>query len=127
MSGSSDSAFVVQSQLDAYNARDLEALLKIYASDAELYEHPAKLVAAGTAQLRERFSARFAEPNLHARLLSRVVMGDTVIDHERVARTFPEGPGDVELVMIYEVKAGRIAKAWVISGPKTLVPRSKVR
>lgn len=124
MSGAADPAFVVQCQLDAYNARDVEALLKIYAADAELYEHPAKLLAAGAAQLRERFTTRFAEPNLYARLLSCVVMGEIVIDHERVTRTFPEGPGDVELVMIYEVKAGRIAKASIITGPKTLIPRS---
>jgi hypothetical protein len=124
MSETTDPAFVVQCQLDAYNARDVEALLKLYAADAEVYEHPAKLLAAGTAQLRERYIARFAEPNLHAHLISRVVMGETVIDHERVTRTFPEGPGDIELVMIYEVKAGRIAKAWNIVGPKTLVPRS---
>ena len=35
-------------------------------------------------------------------------------------RTFPEGPGDVDLVMIYEVQAGRIARAWTIVGKKTL-------
>jgi hypothetical protein len=41
-----DPEAVVQAQLDAYNARDLEALLAIYAHDAEVYEHPAKLVGA---------------------------------------------------------------------------------
>jgi hypothetical protein len=111
---------VVQRQLDAYNARDVAALLAIYADDAEMFEHPSKLLARGSAGLGERFQARFQEPNLHAQLLKRIVMGDWVIDHERVTRTFPEGPGTVELVMIYEVKAGKIARAWVIAGPKTL-------
>jgi hypothetical protein len=110
---------VVQRQLDAYNARDLEALLSVYAEDAQMFEHPAKLLAAGSTQLRERFVARFQEPDLHAKLRRRIVMGQIVVDHEEVVRNFPEGKGRVELIMIYEVQDGRIAKAWVISGAKT--------
>ena len=56
---------------------------------------------------------RLQEPNLHARLLQRVVMGNIVIDHERVTRTFPEGPGSIDLVAIYEVADGRIVSASV--------------
>ena len=111
---------VVQRQLDAYNARDVDALVAIYADDARLYEHPDKLVAQGAAALRARFSQRFTEPNLHAALLNRIVSGNRVIDHECVTRTFPEGPGEIELVMIYEVADGRIAQAWSIIGPRTL-------
>jgi len=32
---------VVQRQLDAFNARDIAALLAVYADDAELFDHPA--------------------------------------------------------------------------------------
>ena len=59
-----DPGVVVQRQLDAYNARDIDALLATYADDAQLFEHPAKLLASGAAQLRERFTARFQEPTL---------------------------------------------------------------
>jgi len=111
---------VVQRQLDAYNARNLDALMALYADDAEQFEHPDKLLARGAAQMRERFAARFQEPNLHARLLHRAIAGNKVIDHEIVTRTFPEGTGAIELVAIYEVDRGRIVKAWFISGAKTL-------
>lgn len=110
---------VVQRQLDAFNARDIAALLAVYADGAELFEHPSKPVAQGSAALRARFTIRFQEPNLHATLLKRIVSGNTVVDHESVMRTFPDGPGRIELVMIYEVKDGRIAKAWSIAGPQT--------
>jgi len=113
-------ATVVQRQLDAYNARDLDAIMATYADDAEQFEHPAKPLAGGAAQIRERFAARFKEPNLHAQLLNRITAGDVVIDHEKITRTFPEGTGTIELVAIYEVRHGRIAKAWFISGTKTL-------
>lgn len=111
---------VVQNQLDAYNARDIEAMLRIYANDAQMFEHPSTLLASGSAELRQRFIARFMEPDLHATMRQRIVMGQIVVDHEEVTRNFPEGKGTIELVMIYEVEKGRIAKAWIISGPKTL-------
>ncbi len=114
---------VVQRQLDAYNARDVTALLAIYADDAEIFEHPAKLLARGVAALRERFTARFQEPNLQAALQRRIVMGRFVFDHEIITRTFPEGPGTLEVVMIYEVSAGRIARSWILPGAKTLAVR----
>jgi hypothetical protein len=104
-----DAAAVVQRQLDAYNARDVEAILATYAEDAEQFEHPAKLLACGVAQLRERFVARFQEPNLHAALLNRVVMGNVVVDHEKVTRSFPEGTGHIGLVAIYEVQGGKFS------------------
>jgi hypothetical protein len=115
-----DPETVVQRQLDAFNARNIDALLAVYAEDAQSFEHPSKLLASGPAELRQRFTARFQEPNLHAALLKRIVAGAFVVDHEKVNRTFPEGAGEIELVMIYEVKDGRIAKAWTIAGAKIL-------
>ena len=111
---------IVQRQLDAYNARDINALLATYAPDARQYEHPATLLATGAAAMRARMAVRFAEPNLHARLLQRVVMGNIVIDHEEVTRTFPEGTGRVDMVAIYEVVDGRIQSASVQVSNKRL-------
>jgi hypothetical protein len=99
---------VVQRQLDAYNARDLDALLATYASDARQYELPGKLLATGHAEIGPRLAVRFHEPNLHAQLLQRAVMGNIVVDYETVSRSFPEGPGKVDLVAIYEVIDGKI-------------------
>ena len=111
---------VVQKQLEAYNAHDLNALIDCYADDARLFEHPSILLASGTSQIRERFALRFQEPNLRARLINRIAMGNFVVDHEQVTRTFPEGTGTVELIATYEVLDDRIVNAWFLSGPKTL-------
>jgi hypothetical protein len=113
-------AEVVQRQLDAYNARDVDALLATYAPDAQLFEHPGTLLATGHTELRPRFVARFQEPNLHARLLHRAVLGSRVVDHEEITRTFPEGPGSIEMLMIYEVDQGLIRRAWSVLGEKHL-------
>ena len=113
-------AAVVQRQLDAYNARDIDALLATYAPDARQFQHPGKLIASGAAEMRERMAQRFAEPDLHARLMQRVVMGNVVIDHEEVTRNFPEGTGTVEMVAVYEVVDGKIASASVQVSNKRL-------
>jgi len=109
---------VVQRQLDAYNAKDLEGWLATYAADAKQFELHGALLAAGHAQMRERMAVRFAEPDLHARLLSRVVMGHVVVDHERVTRNFPEGKGTIEMLCVYELAHGVIAKASFAIGIK---------
>jgi hypothetical protein len=70
--------------------------------------------------MRARFALRFQEPDLHARLVQRVVMGNLVFDHEVVTRNFPEGKGAIELVAIYEVVDGRIRSQSVQLGAKRL-------
>jgi hypothetical protein len=109
---------VVQRQLDAYNAKDIVAWLATYAGDAQQYELPGKLLASGHEEIEARGVERFADPRLHARLITRAVMGPVVIDHEQVTRTFPDGPGTLELVCIYMVSEGRIQHASFVFGPR---------
>lgn len=47
-------------------------------------------------------------------------MGNIVIDHEEVVRNFPEGAGTIEMIGIYEVRAGFIHTASFIFGAKKL-------
>jgi hypothetical protein len=117
---SSDPEAVVQRQLDAYNARDIDALMATYAEDVQVFEHPATLLASGSQELRARQVIRLQEPNLHAHLVNRMVSGNLVIDHEQVTRTFPEGTGQLEMIAMYEVQDGRISRAWFVFGAKTL-------
>src|SRR3954468_15780256 len=94
---------VAQAQLDAFNARDIEALMLTYAPDAEQFTLHGERLAKGHDELRPRYVARFTEPALYARLLSRTVMGGTVVDLELITRNFPEGQGTLEMLCIYEV------------------------
>jgi|SRR5579859_6269685 len=106
-----DPAALIQRQLEAYNAKDVESWLTTYASDAEQYVLHGERLAKGHDELRSRILVRFAEPDLHARLLSRVVMGSVVVDLEQITRNFPEGKSTVEMLCVYEVAQGRIVKA----------------
>lgn len=108
--------FPVQQQLDAYNARDIESFMPWFADDCEVYEFPSRLLAKGHQQIRERHVARFQEANLFGKLIHRTSVGNVVVDQERVTRTFPEGPGEIDVLAIYEVVDGKIAKAWFKMG-----------
>jgi putative hydrolase of HD superfamily len=116
---------VVQAQLDAFNAKDIDALMRAYAPDAEQFALHGERLASGHAEIRPRYLARFTEPDLHARLLSRIVMGNIVTDYEVITRNFPEGVGTLEMLCIYEVAEGRIRRASFAPGATTLLtPRT---
>jgi hypothetical protein len=114
---------IVDRQLAAYNAKNLDAFMALYAPDVELYELPDKPLAKGTTAMRERYQQRFADPILHATIANRIVMENKVIDHERIRRTWPEGPGTWEAVAIYEVDGALIKRVWFILGAKTVDPK----
>lgn len=113
-------AAVVQAQLDAYNAKDIDALMRTYAPDARQFALHGALLAEGHAAIRPRYEARFVEPDLHAQLLTRSVVGNFVTDLELVTRNFPEGRGTVEMLCVYEVVDGRIQRASFATGATTL-------
>lgn len=117
---SSDVASVVARQLGAYNARNLDALIATYATDAEQFLLHGDCLASGHDEIRRRMAARFQEPDLHAVLLTRAVMGSLVVDHERVTRNFPDGRGTIEMICIYEVRDGLIRRATFALGDKVL-------
>lgn len=117
---SSSPLAVVQAQLDAYNAKDVDALMRTYAPDACQFVLHGALLAEGHDQIRPRFEQRFREPDLHAQLLSRTVLGNFVTDLEIVTRNFPEGKGSVEMLCVYEVVDGRIARASFATGAARL-------
>jgi hypothetical protein len=101
---------VVQEQLEAYNARDLDRFAATYGEDIRIYRLPAPEAAiVGQAQLREAYAKRFASPNLHAEIVNRIVLGNKVIDHERVVG-IKDTP--IEAVAVYEVADGLIQVVW---------------
>lgn len=47
---------LVQRQLNAYNARNLEAFLEPYSDDVELYQFPDKLISKGKEDMRKGYA-----------------------------------------------------------------------
>jgi hypothetical protein len=108
---------IVQQQLDAYNARDIDAFMAYWADDALYYQHPDTLLAREKGEIRERHIARFQEPSLYGERIKRMVVENLVIDQEVVTRNFPQGRGKMDVIAIYEIEQGKIAKVWFKIGP----------
>lgn len=102
-------ADIVQGQLDAYNAQDLDAFCGFYAPDAVLATYGGEVMAEGLEAIRARHAKLFADfPQNRARLLYRIVQGQHVIDHEHVERA--PGGETFEAAPVYSFAGGKIAR-----------------
>lgn len=103
---------IVQQQLDAYNARDIDAFLATYTDDVTLYQFPNTLTGKGKESMRQQYGSMFSSiTDLNAEIVKRTVIGNKVIDKEKVTAN-----GTIfYAVAIYEVTDGLISKVTFIS------------
>ena len=107
-------ADVVQRQVLAYNDRDVNRFVACYSDTVAIVRMPATEPSiSGKAQLAEFYATqRFNLPLLRAEIVRRIVLGNKVIDHERIwgIRDTP-----VEVAAVYEVERGLIQRVWFFS------------
>ena len=97
----SNAAESVDRQVEAYNARDVEGFAACYAEDVAILDAAGAEVTRDRAELAEQYGRWFARnPDLHVEIVSRIEIGDFVIDAEVVSGT-PDGP--MQAVAIYRV------------------------
>jgi hypothetical protein len=102
---------IVQRQLNAYNARNIEAFMDTYADDIELYQYPAKLLSKGKKTMQTEYESMFKNtPSLYCQIVNRIVNGNVIIDKEKVRF----GTSYLEAVAIYETADGKIKKVTFI-------------
>lgn len=102
---------IVQRQVNAYNARNIEAFLDTYSDDVELYNLNGPLMAKGKDQMRTIYAGLFERtPNLYCKIENRIVQGNKVIDQEYVRF----GERYVSATALYEVENGKIKKVTFI-------------
>ncbi len=106
---------VAERQIDAFNRRDLDAFMTLYADDAVVLEFPSgNVIAAGKAAIRERYAGMLRSRTADAppvRVEPRVVDGAFVLDYER----WDAPPGQrAHAVWMYEIKHGLIQRAWTV-------------
>jgi hypothetical protein len=106
-----DPEIIVQKQLDAYNAGDLDAFMATYTDDIKLYQFPNNLVSEGKAPMRQQYGMMFSTiKDLNAEIEERIVIGNKVIDKEKVT----VNGNIVYAVAIYEVTNGLISSVTFI-------------
>lgn len=98
---------LAQQQFEAYNAHDLAAFVACYSDSVQVFRPPApQPTLVGKAAFAEFYATqRFNRPALRAELVNRMVLGTTVIDHERI-HGISELP--LEMAVVYLVQHGLI-------------------
>lgn len=108
---------LAQQQLDAYNNRNVIQFLEPYADDIKVYNYPEELLFEGKDKMREVYGKLFANsPELHCELVHRTVMGNVVIDQEKVTGVAGVGDKVVEALAIYTIKEGKIVEIRFVRG-----------
>jgi uncharacterized protein (TIGR02246 family) len=103
---------LVAAQIDAYNAHDAERFASAYAENLQLFDLGGELFLFGREALRERYALLFsAAPGIAVTIERRIVVGNVVIDEERITGTRSGRP--VHAAVVYEIVAGKIARVWV--------------
>jgi len=107
-------ADIVQREVNAYNARDLEAFVATYSPDVKFYHlGETRPFLTGREEIRKRYADFFLRATkLHCEITSRIVQGNHVIDQEKVTGR-PDGK-TIHAVLAYEVKDGLINQVWFV-------------
>jgi imidazolonepropionase-like amidohydrolase len=105
---------VVQRQVNAYNARDLDAFARLYSPDVELFNlGDRRPFVSGRSDLQRQYRKLFANaPELHCRILNRIEQKSYVIDQEHV--TGLEKDRVIRATAVYQVELGKIRRVWFI-------------
>lgn len=120
MSNKSAVELLVDQQVSAYNARDIDAFMATYAEDAKIISAASgEVVMDGHEGMRDRYKERFDNsPNLNASIENRIVLGPLVVDLEHVTGIGPDD-SSIQSVVAYEVSGKLIKKAWFFDPPKS--------
>jgi hypothetical protein len=104
---------LVQLQVDAYNAHDLDSMVACYLPTVEFWSMDGKPQGEkGVAALRQGYSDLFAKfPNLKVKVLKRICQGAFVIDQEQAEGM---GPNPITVTAIYETAKAKIVRVWYI-------------
>jgi hypothetical protein len=104
---------LAQEQLDAYNNRDADAFILPYAENVKVFNFPDQLLYEGRDEMYGLYGRMFSRtPDLHCKLVNRMVLGNTVIDQEEV--TIRKEEPSMRAIAIYKIIDGKIAEVYFI-------------
>ncbi|AEW00612.1 amidohydrolase [Niastella koreensis] len=97
---------LVQQQVNGYNIHNIDAFLAPYSDNVVIYDADGKVLMKGKQEIRGEYTKYFNKtPDLHCQIVNRMVMGNTVVDQEKLTsanRKPSEG------IAVYKIDNGKI-------------------
>lgn len=108
---------IVDAQVEAYRRRDIDAFLSFYASDVQVCTVDGRVQMDGLDEMRERYGKLFEDsPDLAVDVASRIVVGDHVVDEERITGfNLPGYPTELHAAVVYQLRDGKIGRVILVS------------
>jgi hypothetical protein len=111
---SNDPAAVVNAQVVAYNAHDVDAFAACYASSIRIQNLSGSNNPdiQGQDMLRKSYNFLTRMPrDFHVQVMQQMVSGTIVVNLERVIGR-PDGKPPIDVIAIFDVRDGKIANVW---------------
>jgi hypothetical protein len=107
---------VVNAQIEAYRAKDVERFLSCYADDARVALFDGTPMVADKQVMREQYGKLFADsPDLYLTIGNRMTAGDFVVDEEHVSGMhFGDMPTEITALSVYRITDGKIARLMLL-------------
>lgn len=102
---------LVKAQLDAYNNRNIEEFLEPYSDSVRVYNYPNQFLYQGKKKMREGYAKFFENtPKLNCNVVSRMILGNKVIDREEVTGIGQNGDDVLNAIAIYTIERDKISE-----------------
>jgi hypothetical protein len=103
---------VVDRQVEAYNAQDLESFVACYSAEVTIRDGHGRVLMSGLDAVRREYGEWFAaHPEVHVEVVGRLVSDAWVVDHERIT----VGDGVMSALVGYHVAEGVIEAVVLLS------------
>lgn len=100
-------------QLKGYNERNIDLFLEAYSDSVKVFSFPNQLLYSGKEKMRMNYAGMFNNlKDLNCTIKSRMVLGNTVIDEERVL--LRKDQPLLEAIAIYKIAAGKIQEVYFV-------------
>jgi imidazolonepropionase-like amidohydrolase len=97
---------LVQQQVNGYNLRNIEAFLAPYSDSITVYGADGKLLMKGIQEVRQEYAKYFNKvPDIHCQIVNRMVLGNTVVDQEKLTSATRKPS---EGIAVYKIEHGKI-------------------
>lgn len=110
-------AKVLDDQLLAYNAGDIDKYVGFITNNIEIKSIPShEMICSNAEEVAKQWGDSFAKSSRHCTIINRITKGDFVVDHEEIK--FPNHDKLMYAVAINKVIGGLICKTWFIRSDK---------